>query len=354
MNAGIKIAVSFSLLLFTGCYSASLKPDYAGPAERPATINEYYDTSCFYQSVNKEIVREERDFKVERIKIATEHGEIVVDYFKNDKRSDDLVLVFPIMGGKNILANYFAEYFVEDGIDAAVIHRDTAFKNEDNFEKMEKIFRANTIRDRLTIDFFEEEYGKSDFASFGISRGAINAAVLAGVDARVKHNVIAMGGSDIAEIMSRTNERNINKFMKKASKKLGLSKRRLIKMVSDDVKTDPKNLGKYIDARNTLLILAVFDNTVPFHQGLELRKLIGNPRTIFVPATHVSAGAYTQYLPVVPPVRDLCVFPLDYLETESLAFFNDAFERDSFSIKRATYRFLQFPINAFGSLIGEI
>jgi len=49
-----------------------------------------------------------------------------------------------------------------------------------------RLCAKNVVRDRMAIDFFEQRLGKKEFGTLGISRGAINVAVTAGVDETAK------------------------------------------------------------------------------------------------------------------------------------------------------------------------
>src|SRR5690606_37543736 len=104
-----------------------------------------------------------------------------------------------------------------------------------------------------------------------------------------------------------------------------------------------KNLAHYMDARRTLIFLSLFDDTVPIRYGRELRDQIGKPETIFLLADHRTSLLYTQFVPLFPPNRCFAIFPFDYIETESLAFFHRSFNTGSVSLKYAIYTVLQVP-----------
>lgn len=157
------------------------------------------------------------------------------------------------------------------------------------------------IRDRIAIDFFERQYGKKEFGSFGISRGAINVAISAGVDKRLKHNVLALGATDLVRIMKSSNERRIEKYRDDVMAKLGISEKEFYTALTDNIRTDPKGLAKISYARHTLLVLALLDKTVPIQYGIKLRREIGGPKTVYLLADHYLAAGFTQLATVAAP-----------------------------------------------------
>ena len=219
--AGIFI---FSL---TGCIFLPQGLEYDGPNERPASLNEYYSVGHSYHSYEVKSASQETEFSIHRIHIDTDYGEIVIDYYKRMKESEDLILVFPVLGGRNLFSKYFADYFAHNGFDTAIVHRESTFKKPENYDKLETLFRENVIRDRIAIDFFEQVYSKKNIGSFGISRGAINAAVTAGVDSRLKYNVFAMGASDIVEVFDESTEGGIERYRKKGNERKRIYQRRV-------------------------------------------------------------------------------------------------------------------------------
>jgi hypothetical protein len=199
------------------------------------------------------------------------------------------------------------------------------------------------------MDFFEREYGKKEFGSFGISRGAINAAMTAGVDPRLKYNVLAMGGTDLVALLRHSKQNGVKKYRNKVIDALGISKDEFYEQLRERIKTDPRYLARYMDARNTLLMLGVFDSTVPFKYGQQLREDIGGPPTVYLAADHFTGLLFTQIASIAMP-GEQTILPVDYLEREGLAFYRKAFKKKS-SWWMFPFRLLQAPFSLVGSLI---
>lgn len=355
-SRGIKSTIYWSalfstLLSLSACFTLPQSPLYRGPPERPAELEEYYSKGKSYLSFKIETVREKRRFTQKKITIETEYGQVLVDLFQRKKESDELVLVFPVLGGKNMIEKYFAEYFCRNGFDSAIVNRNNDFKDPALFDRLEQVFRENAIRDRIALDFFEKELRKSKFATFGISRGAINVGITAGIDPRLKHNVLALGGTDLVQLFRDSDQPRIRKYREKIMQLKNISADEFFDILTKSIRTDPKFLSQYIDARNTLMILALFDQTVPFKYGLRMRKQIGKPRTIFLLAGHYSALLYTQFVRIIRPNGDLSSFPLDYVETRALEFYEKSFGRERLSFKKVALRVVAIPMNVVGAVV---
>lgn len=338
------------VLVLSGCYGLPMDPHYKGPALRPPSIDQYYAREASYGVVKEEIGKTESGFTLKKITIESSAGPISIDYYQRPEASENIVLVFPVLGGRPVIETYFAEYIANHGFDAAIVNRVNDFKNPDNIDRFEQLIKDSVVRDRYALDFFEREYGKKQFGSFGISRGAINAAMTAGVDERLKHNVLVMGGSDLAKLFEKSNQRRIQKYIDTVTTKKNISRAEFFTNFNKDIKTDPKNFASYIDARNTLMILGMFDRTVPIKFGRLLREQIGNPKTIFLFADHYTGLLFTNVIKVA--CGDACFLPFDYVETEAMNFYRNAMTPGTNTLKLIPYRLLRVPFDLIGR-IGE-
>jgi|1048.fasta_scaffold58035_2 hypothetical protein len=338
----------FLIIASSGCAVLSGDSSYKGPAPRPPQLETYYSKGNSYSGFSSREIQRNKQYVVNEITIKTASGDIVIDYYDAPKKDADLVLVFPLLGGKPIVSQHFAEYFAEHNIDSAIVRRNDDFKNPANFGKIEEMLRLNVVRDRIALDFFEKEMGKENFGGFGVSRGAINLSMTAGVDPRIKYNVIAMGASDLPLIFRDSNQGRIQKYIETVMSERKLSKPQVFTFLQEQVKTDPKYVAKHIDARNTMMFLSVFDRTVPYKYGRRLRHEIGNPRTVFLTADHYTIVLYTQLFSILPPGRSGGLFPFGYLELESLDFFREKFKRKETTWKLWPFKILRAPFDAIG------
>jgi hypothetical protein len=350
---GICVAVS-------GCFRVGGPGNGAVPPARPPSLEAYYShTGLTYSSFKEDVGKITDEFTMRHLVVTTDAGPMTIDFYQGKKPSDDLVFVFPVLGGKLIFEHHIAEYLAGHGIDAAIVHRSNEFKDPKRFNDLEELFRQNIIRDRLAIDFFEHEFAKRDFGTFGISRGGINVALSAGVDARLKYNVMVLGGTDLIDIFRTSDQRRIKRYIDSVCTDRGITEKQFFELLRQQVKTDPKNTAHYIDPRNSLLILAMFDQTVPFRSGLRLRQQLGYPATIFLFANHYTGLLYTQTVSLIPPRMGPGIFPFPYVEQEAVAFFERSFGTGS-GWGAVPYRIAQFPmnlvaeaLNGIGTLLGS-
>lgn len=351
-----RVVLSLCLAALSGCYALPLDPQYRGPEPRPAEMFDYYAVGDSYRNHTVQIVSQLPRFTLKRITIDTAVGKTTIDYYDRPGDTDSLVLVFPVLGGrKNVIENYFAEYFARYGFDAAIVHRSEDFKKPENIDRLEELFRANVIRDRIALDFFEREYGKKKFGSFGISRGAINVAMTAGVEPRLSHNVMLLGGSDLVSVFKRSDQGRIRRYIDSVTKAKNITPEEFFRQLRTQLRTEPGHVVRHMDARNTLLFLGMFDRTVPFRYGLKLRRQLGLPKTVFLPAGHYTSILYTQFAKILPPSDEYALFPFDYIELEALNFYRRAFETTPHtSLRLMIVRLLRTPFDLIGGVVNSI
>ena len=350
----MRIFLFFTVLVLSGCFRVSGDSWYEGPPPRPEAMEQYYKPESASGNFRTEIVQDSDLYTLKHITIESYAGPIVVDYFEGREKSDHLVLVFPVLGGKNFIEKHVAKYLVESGFDAAIVNRSNEFKDPKMFDQLEEIFRLNVIRDRLALDFFETEFGKKRFGTFGISRGAINVALTAGIDKRLKYNVLVLGGTDLVHLFKDSNQPRIEKYIQSVRDHKGFTEDQFFSALQRQLKTDPNNTAQYLDGRDTLLILGIFDRTVPFTYGLKLRDQIGRPDTIFLMADHYVGLLYTQTVSIVPPSKDKGgLFPFPYVEEEAVQFYDRSFN-NSWNWAILPYRIIQEPVNLIAEAAAEV
>jgi hypothetical protein len=126
------------------------------------------------------------------------------------------------------------------------------------------------------------------------------------------------------------------------------------KALKAQLRTDPKYTAQYLDSRKTLLVLGIFDRTVPFSYGLKLREQIGRPETIFLFADHYVSLAYTQTISLLPPSKEKTgIFPFPYIEQEAVSFYKRSFN-DGWNWKSLPFRILQFPVNIVAEGLADV
>jgi hypothetical protein len=352
LHYALHLAFILLITALTGCFTVQHHPSPSRiQPVRSAEFVAYYAPPHEF-TVSDSVSKTEDGITVRRIVLTSDAGPCTLDYFHGATPSDTAILVFPILGGGNEISEYFARYFAKAGYDSVLVHRVNDFKDPAFFETIEAVYRNNVRRDRLAINYLETQYGKKRFGSFGISRGAINIAMTAGVDERLQFNVMALGGSDLIRIIKHSEERRIDKFKNGVMEQFNLTEKEFFNKLKEKLKTDPKFLAPYIKPEDTLLVLGLLDSTVPIQYGIKLRRAIGGPKTIYLFADHYLSVGFTGLAEVPAPLLTHAPFPFDYIEEEALIFYNEKFKKDtSIPLELWPFRILQSPVNLIANLI---
>ncbi|HOL93405.1 MAG TPA: hypothetical protein PLH79_03575 [bacterium] len=240
---------------------------------------------------------------------------ILLDYFPcPDHERHPGLLISPILGGRNRIANHFARYFARHGYHCAVVHRPKDLTRDiQSPEQLDERLRLAVIRDRVALDWLsrQPEVDPGALGSFGISYGGIKNTVLAGVDGRLKANVIALAGGDLPTILSQSNLPELRALFRRYAESHHLTNYEAEKQLRTALQTEPLRFTPYIDPQTTLLILARMDHTVPRRNGELLREALRYPRTIYLPTGHYSAVLFTG----------MAGYP--YIESKVLDFFDN-------------------------------
>ena len=112
----------------------------------------------------------------------------------------------------------------------------------------------------------------------------------------------------MADITLTSKLHGIRKYVKKLAE-MGADSELIRTELSNKVTTDPLTLAKYIDAKETLMYIASFDQVIPTKCGDRLWKAMGKPEVVYLFSGHFTS---LLYLPCI--------------EAESLSFFKKKFQ----------------------------
>ncbi len=286
-------------VLLAGCATVGMDESYRGAQERKVE-----DMALFqYSHQWEELSNDTYDGGRKRVEITwpgreeKQHPPLVLDYYpcKSGGYQPGL-LISPIMGGSNKIAKHFAVYLSKRGYHCMVVHRPPNFFEGIEYPKViDSLLRMAVIRDRMALDWLcqREEVDSSRLGSFGVSYGGIKNVILAGVEPRLKVNIFALAGGDLASLFMQSNLEELEAFRQRLIEKEGIDLKSFERDMRKLIKAEPLKFAPYIDARRTLLILARMDHTVPRRNGELLREALGYPRTVYIPAGHYSTALYT-------------------------------------------------------------
>jgi len=205
-------------------------------------------------------------------------------------KATPVIVILPIIGGDYPLERHFARYFARHGMSTVLVRRDKLVKGE-RFDQINDVLRQCTIDARQAIDWIEtqKEYDSSRIGIFGVSMGAIRGAILLPADSRIRAATLGLVGGDLPWILAHTEEPSIAKRRRKVMEKENITAHELEERLRKMVTFDPATVAPSVDPRKVFLVLAACDTSVPVTKGWELRRLMGKPETLIVPAGHYSA-----------------------------------------------------------------
>jgi dienelactone hydrolase len=297
------------LLLFTALTGCALhyQADRSLRAARP--LPEAVAAEFFYPRADvaySEILLEDKDdYTVRRIEFESTHNVIPVphtirmDYYalKNVENAP-VILVLPILGGKNVIAKIFARYFVENGYAAVIVHRQREYKDIAELDRINPTLKQMVIDHMQAVDWIEtrKELDASRIGVFGVSMGAIKAAMLAPLDPRIKAAVLGMPGGDIAYLLAYSAERRIGRNRSKYMEQTGFTPDRLYDHLRSAITCDPMRFAPWLDPADVLMFLAWFDASIPYSRGKALWRAAGKPEVVYLVSGHLSAYVYLPYV----------------------------------------------------------
>lgn len=287
-----------------GCVHFKADPEYGGPKALPQKERENFTYTPYEGRFEEKILENGSTYILRQIRFPSTHNilpverDILIDYYQlKGPGKKPVILILPVLGGSNSVEESFAKYFAHHGFSAALVHRQDNYK-ADNLEFLDPNLRQMVFDHKQALDWIEtrEELDASRIGVFGISMGGIKAALLTALDDRIGASVLAMAGGDIPYILANSNERGIAKIRERYMRERRLTRKELQKKLSRRITTDPMRYAENIDADKVLMILAMFDGTVPIEKGKELQEKIGNPETVYLLSGHYTAALFKNLI----------------------------------------------------------
>jgi dienelactone hydrolase len=296
-------AAALSTPLLTSCAIEPCSRVYTGPRPRPAEVLNTYGTPPHPTSTSVALLKQKKHYLLERVELDSNtplfgQERIKVDYYRTRRPGrSPAVLALPITGGVDFSVESFARVFASHGFHVAIVYnRGRRFEKARTAEEVEEYFRQIVLDNRLVLDWMvrQPEVDPNRLGCLGISLGGIKAALVAGADPRIRAAALCLAGGSLADIAVASKERSLRKCIDQwvAS---GVPRRAIHEELSTKVVTDPLRLAPYIDARSTLMFIAVLDQSVPRSCGERLRRAIGGPETVYLPTGHYTGFLYLPY-----------------------------------------------------------
>ncbi|GEM_PF-632249 len=340
--------------VLTGCYLLTLitfssgcayyKPSHIRPPGKlPSELIAYYRYPTIRPEINVTIVAEKRLYTVRRIEFPISVPDDMRDKSWNEIRSEweaftegekkkgkdlkykvridfyerktqeklPLIIISPILGGGNDVAEMFAAFFARNGFHAAILHREKLKINRDeDLAQIERYLRRTVMRARQGVDWLlaQPSVDTDRVGTFGISFGGIVNTFLAAMDNRLKYHVIAMAGGNLAHVVADCPENSIKPHLEWYMNKMGMTKEELQSALHHELKTDTLTFAQAIDPSHVLMFIGIFDHVIKRELARNLWKAMGEPEAVYFPFGH-----YTS------------VFVMPYVGYKSLKFFRRNF-----------------------------
>ena len=211
------------------------------------------------------------------------------------------VVISPILGSETAFVTSFAERFAREGWHALVVFRpEIAYDPARPFAQVEERIADGVMRRVEALDWLlaHDDVDAARVASFGISAGGIEGALVAGVDPRYVGHVLGLAGGPLADVLVDSDEDDIRRMTDRVVATLRVPREELRARLRGSIRTDPVDLAPRVDPAAVLLVLARRDRAVPARCGLALRDALGRPATIFLPLGHYAS---ILFLPFVAP-----------------------------------------------------
>jgi hypothetical protein len=306
-----------STVLLCSCAHYKCDPDYTGPSKRSAELLEYYSYPKQKIEAKVEKIGEKKRYAVRRIEFpsalnvfGTEN--IKIDYYVQKKAGKfPTILVLPVANGVDFCAKGFARHFASNGLNCAIVHnRHVDIEDIGTAEQVEDYLRQTVLDSRQILDYLIErkEVDSKRLGCLGMSLGGIRASIVSGVDERLKCSVIGLAGGSMADIAFLSKLKEVKEYMR-GLVEMGISQETIHDEVSEKIVTDPLKLAEYMDARETLMYVAMFDRVIHRKCGDKLWEAAGKPESVYIFSGHFTSLLY-----------------LPYAERKSLIFFKRKFE----------------------------
>jgi len=298
----------FILIVFYLCIScmhSPQNPDYPGPLKPDSRLLAPFEYDKTELTTVTTSVKVSDSYQVIQVDFISKTGPgpdwapFHADYYKLNKPGQHpVILLLPILKGKEKVIESFARFFAQNGYAAIVVQRQKSFKSLKTFEGVNTILHQAVINHKVVIDWLEKrpEIDNQNMGVLGLSMGGIKASLLSAVDKRIKAGVLVIAAGDIPWVLMHTRENGLIRKRKAHLEKFNLMPEQLFTALKSDIKFDPLYYAPYMNAEKTLMVLARFDRIAPIAKGLALRAAIGDPETIFLPTGHFTAVLFKKYV----------------------------------------------------------
>ena len=301
----IKTVMSITLsFMFHACAHVPVDPSYSGPISLPKSIKSQYIYTPYQGGCRVSVIEDKGSYIFKKITFPSANdtmmgSKIRLEYL--DPKGDDkvpVIIILPVLKGASSIIKDFAQFYAKNGYAALIVNRKKRYLKDHDLTRVNDILQEIVINHRQVLDWIETQpdLDAERIGVFGISLGGIKGALISQLDKRIRASVIAMGGGDLPYVLAYSKEGTVEKKRNDYIKQNDLTVEEFHDILKQRITCDPMHYAPYMDARNTMMILALFDQCVPFRKGQELRDRMGKPETIYLFSGHYTSLLFKAYV----------------------------------------------------------
>lgn len=209
------------------------------------------------------------------------------------------VIIHPILGGDNPVAEEFAWYFAEKaGWNAVIQHRARRPIDYGSLGLIEPGLEKIIVNGCQTFDWLEHHghIERNKTFCLGTSMGGISTALMAPY-LPARGFVLVMAGGNMPDILMTSDEKKLVKWRNDTQQQLGIDAQALRQRLDDIIQTDPLKLAPQALDTNIRMFISLFDKTVPTRNQKALRKAFPvKPETSWLPSGHLTLAFFLRYV----------------------------------------------------------
>lgn len=207
---------------------------------------------------------------------------VLVHYFQNTKAGKlPFLLIVPPINGISIREKKVSKHFLREGYHTLVIE---PIKNISDKSIPLNAFEDNllsfvgAVRSCIDVIVEQPEIDSNNLFIWASSMGAIYSSIVIGVDHRINAGIFIVGGADIPEIVTKSEQRHIVSYRKERMNQEGLIDTAAFHQKIDSLLLiDPLKMKPLLDAHSFYCVIAQKDKIVPTKNQELLFQTFGSP-----------------------------------------------------------------------------
>jgi dienelactone hydrolase len=213
-----------------------------------------------------------------------------------------VMLIIPTIEGVTVLEPRMASRFCSAKIASVIADVNDPQQPTDlpSWGTEDKNNRRAIISIRTVLDYVERSpaFDPSKIGLMGLSLGGITTSMLAGLEPdRLKALVIAVGGSNLPYILSRSESEKVFTLRESRMKKLGWTDPTQYEdMLRQTVRYDPYYFSSRVRTDRVMMVMAQRDKSVPYLVQQEQYDIFGQPESMLFRGGHVTSLVELAFL----------------------------------------------------------